>query len=66
MYVYSFQLCRERFLEELESYSVQVEEFIGFGELSDLSMYLKKAQVLNGKLELATEKVYQDIVPKEI
>lgn len=45
-------------MEELESYSVQVEEFINFGELADLSKYLKKAQALNGKLELAMEKVH--------
>lgn len=45
-------------MEELESYSVQVEEFTTFGELTDLSKYLKKAQALNAKLELAMEKVH--------
>lgn len=54
----SFQLYREHFLQELESYTVQAEEFKGFGQLPDLSKYLKKAQALNAKLELAAEKVY--------
>ncbi|XP_062861638.1 dynein axonemal heavy chain 7 [Trichomycterus rosablanca] len=47
----------ERFVEELESYAKQVEEFVTFGELSELSKYLKKAQVLNSKLETAMEKI---------
>ncbi|KAM7380824.1 hypothetical protein PAMP_004096 [Pampus punctatissimus] len=51
------KLCLEHFVEELESYSVQVEEFTAFGELADLSKYLKKAQGLNAKLELAMEKI---------
>ncbi|XP_026150549.1 dynein heavy chain 7, axonemal isoform X2 [Mastacembelus armatus] len=51
------KLCRERFVEELESYSVQVEEFTAFGELTDLNKYLKKAQSLNAKLESATGKI---------
>lgn len=55
-----FQLCRDRFVEELESYSIQVEEFTVFGELTDLSKYLKKSQALNAKLELAMEKVHED------
>ncbi|KAK2839527.1 hypothetical protein Q5P01_013267 [Channa striata] len=56
-YQSALKLYRERFVEELESYSVQVEEFTNFGELTDLSVYLKKAQVLNAKLELALGKV---------
>ncbi|XP_047456328.1 dynein axonemal heavy chain 7 isoform X2 [Mugil cephalus] len=56
-YQSGLKMCRERFVEELESYSSQVEEFVGFGDLTDLSIYLKKAQVLNGKLELAMEKI---------
>lgn len=47
-------------MEELESYSVQVEEFITFGELADLSKYLKKAQALSAKLEFAMGKVHQN------
>ncbi|XP_030613861.1 dynein heavy chain 7, axonemal isoform X2 [Archocentrus centrarchus] len=51
------KLYREQFLQELESYSIAVEEFKAFGELPDLSKYLKKAQDLNAKLELAAEKI---------
>jgi len=58
--VCAFQLCRDRFEEELESYSVQVEMCATFGELTDLSKYLKKSQALNVKLELAMEKVHKD------
>lgn len=54
------QMCRDLFVEELESYSVQVEELTTYGELTDLSMYLKKSQALNAKLELAMEKVHKD------
>ncbi|XP_070694441.1 dynein axonemal heavy chain 7 [Pempheris klunzingeri] len=56
-YQSGLKLCRERFVEELESYSVQVEEFTTFGELTDLSKYLKKSQALNAKLELAMETI---------
>lgn len=44
-------------MEELESYSKQVEEFVTYGDLSELNKYLKKAQTLNAKLDAATEKV---------
>lgn len=44
-------------MEELESYAKQVEEFVTFGDLSELSKYLKKAQTLNSKLDTAMEKV---------
>ncbi|XP_066541990.1 dynein axonemal heavy chain 7 isoform X2 [Hoplias malabaricus] len=47
----------ERFVEELESYAKQVEEFVTFGDLSDLGRYLKKAEALNTKLETAMEKI---------
>ncbi|KAK3568802.1 hypothetical protein QTP86_017405 [Hemibagrus guttatus] len=47
----------ERFLEDLEGYAKQVEEFASFGDLSELSKYLKKAQALNSKLETAMEKI---------
>ncbi|XP_028992896.1 dynein axonemal heavy chain 7 [Betta splendens] len=56
-YQSALKLCRDRFMEELESYGVQVEEFLAFGEQADLSKYLKKAQALNAKLELAMEKI---------
>lgn len=44
-------------MEELESYAKQAEEFVTFGDLSELSKYLKKAQTLNSKLDTAMEKV---------
>jgi len=44
-------------LEDLKSYEQQVEEFMTFGDLSELSRYLKKAQTLNSKLDLVMEKV---------
>ncbi|KAM3849660.1 dynein axonemal heavy chain 7 [Diretmus argenteus] len=53
----ALKLRCEHFVEELESYSMQVEEFTTFGELTDLSTYLKKAQALNAKLESAMEKI---------
>ncbi|XP_058478991.1 dynein axonemal heavy chain 7 [Solea solea] len=53
----SLKVFREHFLEELQSYSAQVEEFNTFGELTDLSKYLKKAQNLKAKLEVAMEKM---------
>lgn len=51
------QLRCDRFEEELESYSKQVEEFVTFGDMSELNRYLRKAQALNSKLDLAMEKV---------
>lgn len=44
-------------MEELESYAKQAEEFHTFGDLQDAPRYLKKAQVLNGKLDAAADKV---------
>lgn len=44
-------------MEELESYAKQAEEFHTFGDLQDVQRYLKKAQVLNGKLDAAADKV---------
>ncbi|XP_041119882.1 dynein heavy chain 7, axonemal isoform X1 [Polyodon spathula] len=49
----------DRFEEELESYSKQVEEFVTFGDMSELNRYLRKAQALNSKLDLAMEKIDQ-------
>ncbi|KAM3608317.1 uncharacterized protein V6R79_023014 [Siganus canaliculatus] len=51
------KMRRDLFVEELESYSAQVVECANFGEVSDLSKYLKKAQILNAKLELAMDKI---------
>ncbi|XP_063744092.1 dynein axonemal heavy chain 7 [Eleginops maclovinus] len=56
-YQSGLQLRRDRFVEELESYNKQVEEFATLSDLTDLSKYLKKSQALNAKLELALEKI---------
>ncbi|CAK8675251.1 unnamed protein product [Clavelina lepadiformis] len=53
------KLRRERFLEELEGYQKQLEEFRSFGDLADVNRYLKKAQALNTRLEVAAEKIEQ-------
>lgn len=60
--MHSIQLRRERFVEELESYREQAEEFTTCGELTDLNKYLKKAQNLNAKLESAVGKVHQSAI----
>uniref|UniRef100_A0A8C3PBV6 Dynein axonemal heavy chain 7 n=1 Tax=Chrysemys picta bellii TaxID=8478 RepID=A0A8C3PBV6_CHRPI len=49
----------ERFVEELESYSKQVEEFYTFGDIQEVNRYLKKAQALNAKLDVAADKMDQ-------
>ncbi|XP_010190705.1 PREDICTED: dynein heavy chain 7, axonemal, partial [Mesitornis unicolor] len=49
----------ERFVEELKSYSKQVEEFSTFGDAEEVNRYLKKAQALNTKLDLAADKIDQ-------
>jgi len=51
------QLRRERFVEELESYAKQVDEFKTYGEMSEIPKYLKKAQSLDNKLQTASDKV---------
>ncbi|KAM4608668.1 dynein axonemal heavy chain 7 [Polymixia lowei] len=56
-YQTGLKLRCEHFVEELKSYSMQVEEFATFGDLTDLSKYLKKAQALNARLELAMDKI---------
>ena len=53
------KLKRERFIEELENYAKQVEEFNNCGELIDLPKYFKKAQSLEQKLTLANERIDQ-------
>ena len=52
---------RERFVEELESYSKQLEEFQSFGDMQEIQRYLKKAQALNQRLESAAEKVISSL-----
>ena len=41
----------------MESYTKQVEEFQQFGDMGDIGRYLKKAQALDNKLQLAADKV---------
>ncbi|NXJ63442.1 DYH7 protein, partial [Rostratula benghalensis] len=49
----------EQFIEELKSYAKQAEEFSTFGDIEEVNRYLKKAQVLKTKLDLASEKIDQ-------
>uniref|UniRef100_G3NCJ3 Dynein axonemal heavy chain 7 n=1 Tax=Gasterosteus aculeatus aculeatus TaxID=481459 RepID=G3NCJ3_GASAC len=56
-YQSGLKLRRDRFVEELESYSAQVEDFASVGELADLNKHLTKSKALNAKLELAMEKI---------
>ncbi|XP_028924869.1 dynein heavy chain 7, axonemal isoform X3 [Ornithorhynchus anatinus] len=58
-YQEALKLRCERFAEELESYAKQAEEFAAFGDLQEIHRYLKKAQALNAKLDLAAEKIGQ-------
>lgn len=51
------QIRYEQFVEELKSYSKQVEELSTFGDIQEVNKYLKKAQALNTKLDLAANKV---------
>lgn len=48
---------RERFVEELESYQKQVEEFATYGDMNEIQKYLRKSQNLETKLTAAAEKV---------
>ena len=51
------QFRRERFVEELEGYRKQVEEFQMYGDMAEMQKYLKKAQLLDGKLQAASDRV---------
>ncbi|XP_069471802.1 dynein axonemal heavy chain 7 isoform X2 [Ambystoma mexicanum] len=59
------KLRSERFVEELESYAKQIEEFSTFGDIQEINKYLKKAQALNGKLDTAITKIDQINVEEE-
>ncbi len=48
---------REKFVEELDSYRKQVDEFQNFGDLQEMGRYLKKAQNLDDRLEAALVKI---------
>ncbi|XP_053328214.1 dynein axonemal heavy chain 7 [Spea bombifrons] len=58
-YQEGLKLRCERFIEELENYAKQVVEFEAYGDFQEVNRYLKKAQALNSKLDLAVEKVDQ-------
>ncbi|XP_052236951.1 dynein axonemal heavy chain 7-like isoform X2 [Dreissena polymorpha] len=53
----NLKLRRDRFIEEMEGYAKQVEEFATFGDMSDIQKYLRKSQALSNKLEQAAEKI---------
>ncbi len=55
----ALKLKRERFIEELENATKQVDEFIQCGEMQDLAKYYKKAQQLEQKLNAANERIEQ-------
>ena len=55
-YENALKMRRERFIEELDGYSRQVEEFVGFGDMQEIGRYLKKAQALQARLDAAQEK----------
>ena len=56
-YENALKMKRERFIEDLEGYSKQIDEFYSFGEMNEITRYLKKAQALQSRLEAAGEKV---------
>lgn len=56
-YQKALKLKRDRFQEELDGYSSQVEEFFTYGSVDELPKYLKKAQALKTKLEVAEDKI---------
>ncbi|KAJ1187209.1 hypothetical protein NDU88_003988 [Pleurodeles waltl] len=58
-------LRSERFVEELESYAKQIEEFSTFGDIQEVNKYLRKAQALNAKLDAAITKIDQINVEEE-
>lgn len=62
-YENALKMRRERFIEDLDGYSKQIEEFHSFGELHEISRYLKKAQALHSRLEVASNKV---LIVKEL
>jgi dynein heavy chain len=53
------KLRRERFIEELDGYQKQIDEFVGYNDLNEVNRYYKKAQALTNRLEAANEKIEQ-------
>lgn len=60
-YENALKMRRERFIEDLDSYSKQIEEFQSFGDMYEINRYLKKAQALQSRLDAAGEKVFYKI-----
>ncbi|CAF3434426.1 unnamed protein product [Rotaria sp. Silwood1] len=58
-------LKRERFVEELENYTKQVEELQEMGNIKELPRYHKKAQHIEQKLTQAAERIEQFNVEEE-
>ncbi|XP_067686354.1 dynein axonemal heavy chain 7-like [Haliotis asinina] len=61
----ALKLRRDRFVEELESFAKQVEEFQTFGDMADIQKYLRRAQSLDTKLQAAAEKIEMFNVEEE-
>ncbi|XP_031456999.1 dynein heavy chain 7, axonemal isoform X1 [Phasianus colchicus] len=53
------KIRREQFVEDLKSYFKQTEELSTLGDVQEVNRYLKKAQALKAKLDLAAEKIDQ-------
>ncbi|GAB1603143.1 hypothetical protein Ahia01_000594700, partial [Argonauta hians] len=53
----ALRLRRERFVEELESYSKQVEELQSLGDIEEVKKYSRKAQAIEAKLNIAADKI---------
>ena len=51
------KLRKERLAEDLETYSKQSDEFRSYGDLDEIKKYARKAQALEGKLNVAGEKL---------
>jgi dynein heavy chain len=58
-YQQALKLRRDKFVEELEASNVQVDDFYTYGNVNELSQYMKKAQALNKKLLNCQEKIQQ-------
>jgi dynein heavy chain len=56
VYIY-FQVRIKKFIEDLESYEKQLDEFKTYGNLEDLPKYLKKVQHLDTRIRNALDKI---------
>ncbi|OAF69882.1 hypothetical protein A3Q56_02324, partial [Intoshia linei] len=55
----ALKLKQDRFAEDLEVYSKQVDELKNFGDINDVDRYLKKSEILSAKFTAASEKIEQ-------